>query len=194
MLCVHVQHAHAPAHMSMFGRAWPWCSRSTRTAAAVTCWFMPCVRSAQPAHAAMRVQLRSRTAHLPVAHMAPTPTIGSFMTSSAIARRTLVSYVDHGGSQHRVVQHHEQQVGQREHGGDKTQRESWRARRRRSTRLSSQRALRSCVRIPVRLGPARSWRLRPRADVQATPSCCSAAAICCCYRFFCGRSGSGRRR
>ena len=72
--------------------------------------------SAQPAHAAMRAQLRSCTAHLPVAHTAPTPTIGSFMTSSAIARRTLVSYVDHGGSQHRVVQHHEQQVGQREHG------------------------------------------------------------------------------
>ena len=74
------------------------------------------VRSAQPAHAAMRAQLRSRTANLPVAHTAPTPTIGSFMTSSAIARRTLVSYVDHGGPQHRVVQHHEQQLGQREHG------------------------------------------------------------------------------
>ena len=81
-----------------------------------SCWFMPCVRSAQPAHEAMRAQLRSRTAHLPVAHTVPTPTIGSFMTSSAIARRALVSYVDHGGSQHRVVQHHEQQVGQREHG------------------------------------------------------------------------------
>ena len=68
-------------------------------------------------HARAHPCARSSTAHLPVAQTVSRPSISSFMTSSAMARRALTLYADPGGSQHRVVQHHEQQLGQPEHGG-----------------------------------------------------------------------------
>lgn len=68
-----------------------------------------CARS----HARAAAQQRSAPARRATVSR---PSISSFMTSSAMARRALTLYADPGGSQHRVVQHHEQQLGQREHG------------------------------------------------------------------------------
>ena len=141
----HTQPLARPAHGP--GRA-----SSTRLHSS-SCWLMPIVRS----HARAHPCARSSTAHLPVAQTVSRPSISSFMTSSAMARRALTLYADPGGSQHRVVQHHEQQLGQPEHGGGINAEGKWRARRRRSTHPASRRALRSCVQLPARPAPARSW-------------------------------------